>query len=163
MEVTQDMADQNIQGGHPGVSEDLRAQRHESRTGSTYKAFLRNLMSVGNFPDESFAERAAVSVLCSLGQRVFSTEAKDLQAQLPLKLRELLQQCPLHEGKPPRKFGRDEFCQMVANDLGIDAQQAEPFIRSVILAVRAQVSEGEAEDFGNMLPNDIRELWARPS
>lgn len=157
------MANENIQGSHPGVSDDIRAQRHESRTGSTYKAFLRNLMSVGEFPDESFAERTAVSVLCSLGQRVYGSEARDLQAQLPFKLRELLQQCPIHEGKPARKFGRDEFCQMVANDLGIDTQRAEPLIRSVILAVRSQVSEGEAEDFGNMLPTDIRELWARPS
>lgn len=154
---------ENITGSeNRGASPDIRAQRHESRAGSTYKAFLRDLCAIGNM-DEALAECAAVSVLCGLERRVFGPEAKDLDAQLPSKLRELVQRCSLHQGKPERKFGREEFFQMVADDLKKNANEVEPIIRSVILAVRAQVSEGEAEQFGNMLPHDLKELWARPS
>lgn len=149
-------------GRRPGATPQIRWQRHESRAGSTYKTFLKNLCSLGNF-DEAFAECAAVSVLCYLERRVMSDEARDLEAQLPLKLRELLQRCELHEGAPPEKYGREEFFELVARDLRVDPNQVEPIVRAVLTAVRAQVSEGEAEEFGNMLPQDLRELWIRPS
>jgi len=146
-----------------GVTPDIRHQRHESRAGSTYKAFIRDLCSIGGFSEE-LAECAAVSVLCGLQRRVMADEAKDLAAQLPYKLRELMEhQCPLHEGKPPEKYGREEFLRMVADELKKDVSEVEPIVRAVITAVRAQVSEGEAEEFGNMLPHDLRDLWARPS
>jgi uncharacterized protein (DUF2267 family) len=150
------------QGRRP-VTDELRRQRHESRAGSTYKAFLKDVCAIGDFDDEALAERAAISVLCYLEQRVMGEEAKDLNAQIPSKLRELVQRCEIHEGKPRDKYGREAFFQMVAGDLKKDPSEIEPIIRAVVTAVRAQVSEGEAEDFGNMLPPDLRDLWNRPS
>jgi len=156
------MADQLNQQPAGGTAPTGYSERHESRAGATYKAFLRDLASIGNF-DEAFAERAAVSVLCALQQRVIADEAEDLNAQLPSKLRDLLHQsCELHKDKP-EKFGRDELFQRVAKELEMNTGEVEPIIRAVTTAVRAQVSEGEAEEFGNMLPADIRELWMRPS
>lgn len=152
---------QQQQGEGRTVTPELRQQRHESRAGSTYKAFLRDVCSIGDFSEE-LAECAAVSVLCGLERRVLGDEAADLSAQLPFKLRELLQRCEIHQGKP-EKFGREEFFQSVAEDLKKDVGEVEPIIRAVVTAVRAQVSEGEAEQFGSMLPHDLRDLWARPS
>lgn len=153
------MADEGTQT--PSL-EERRKLRHESRTSSTYKSFLKTLADLGGF-DEEFAECAAVSVLCALEQRVIGTEAEDLEAQLPLKLRELLQRCILHEGKPPEKYGKDELFQRVAEELEIDTDRVESVVLAVVQAVRMQISEGEAEDFANMLPADLRELWNRPS
>lgn len=149
------------QAGRP-TGEELRKQRHESRTGSTYKAFLKELCSIGNW-DEAYAEKAAVSVLCNLQQRIMADEARDMQAQLPFKLQELLKTCTLHEGTKVDKFGREEFFQRVADDLGEDVGKSEQVVRSVFTCVRNHLSEGEAEDVANQLPKDIEELWRRPS
>ncbi|HEX5753985.1 MAG TPA: DUF2267 domain-containing protein [Archangium sp.] len=146
-----------------GTNINLRArheQRSETRRNQTYKAFLRNLMVIGSMNEEE-AERAAVSVLCVLEQRLFGEEAAHLEAQLPGKLQDLLLRCERHVGKPASKFGRDGFLQMVSEDLDVDTLEAERKIRAVFTAVRDQVSEGEIEDVIGQLPMDLRELWQR--
>lgn len=148
--------------GRPQVTPEIRRQRHESRAGSTYKNYLKELCQLGNMSEEQ-AEEASVSVLCALEQRIYGTEVADLEAQLPLKLRDLLQRCPRHEGKPPGKFGKEGFLQMIADDLNTDVGNAERCARAVFRTVRAQITEGEAEDVAGQLPEDLAELWRRPS
>jgi uncharacterized protein (DUF2267 family) len=140
------------------VTAEVRRQRHESRAGSTYMAFLRELCRLGSL-DEETAEAAAVSVLCTLEQRILADEVRQLEAQLPVKLRELLLRCPRHEGAPPARFGREEFLRRVAADLGWDALEVEPIARAVFAAVRAQISAGEVEDVAGQLPRDLVDLW----
>ncbi len=137
-----------------------REQRRETRRNQTYKAFLGNLAVIGSMNEEE-AERAAVSVLCVLEQRLFGEEAAHLEAQLPGKLQDLLVRCERHLGKPASKFGREGFIKMVSEDLGVDELEAERKIRAVFSAVRDQVSEGEIEDVIGQLPADLRELWQR--
>lgn len=137
-----------------------REQRRETRRNQTFKAFLNNLAVLGSMNEEE-AERAAVSVLCALEQRLFGEEAAHLEAQLPGKLQELLVRCERHLGKPAHKFGKEGFIRMVSEDLGVDALEAERKIRAVFTAVRDQVSEGEIEDVIGQLPADMRELWQR--
>ncbi len=157
------MADETTeQIRRPPPTPERRLQRHESRTGATYKAFLKDLCEIGGF-DMKLAECAAVSVLCAFEQRVYAEGAKeDLEAQLPMKLRELLQRCELHLDAPHHRFGKEELFQMVADDLKKDPSEAEPIVRAVLGAVRDQISDGEAEDFIAMLPMDMKELWLRP-
>ncbi len=137
-----------------------REQRSETRRNQTYKTFLKNLCVIGSMNEEE-AEKAAVSVLCVLEQRLFGEEAAHLEAQLPGKLQDLLMRCERHIGKPASKFGREDFIRMVSEDLGMDAFQAEKQIRAVFSALRDQVSEGEIEDVIGQLPADLRELWHR--
>ena len=141
---------------------DRRAQRHESHASSTYKNFLKDLCSISGM-DESLAECAAVSVLCTLERRIYGEEARDMEAQLPAKLRELLQRCERHEGKPTEKFGRDGFFKLVADDLEKSPDEIEPIVRSVFAAVRSQISEGEAADVAEQLPSDLAVLWRLPA
>lgn len=139
-----------------------REQRHQSRAGTTYRAFIRELCEKGAF-DEAFAERAVVSVLCTLEQRLMSTEASDMEAQLPARLREVLRECRV-TGSKPRKFGRDEFLRIVAQDLELAGEQdAESVTRVVFELVRQHLSEGEASDVEGQLPADLRSLWRRVS
>jgi uncharacterized protein (DUF2267 family) len=140
--------------------ETRRVQRSETRRNQTFKAFLSNLGAIGSMNEEE-AERAAVSVLCVLEQRLFGEEASHLEAQLPGKLRDLLLRCERHMGRPATKFGKDGFIRMVSEDLGVDNLEAERKIRAVFSAVREQVSEGEIEDVVGQLPADLRELWQR--
>jgi uncharacterized protein (DUF2267 family) len=160
-EESQRTEDQGPSRRASGVDlEARREQRRESRRSQTYKAFLRNLMVIGSMNEEE-AERAAVSVLCVLEQRLFGEEAAHLEAQLPGKLQDLLIRCERHLGKPASKFGKDGFVQMVSEDLDVDSFEAEKKIRAVFTAVREQVSEGEIEDVIGQLPSDLRELWQR--
>src|SRR5690349_6641957 len=62
-----------------------RARRHEAHTSQTYAAFLKHLCERGGM-SPSVAEKAAVSVLCAIEQRIFGEEARDMEAQLPRKL-----------------------------------------------------------------------------
>ncbi len=135
---------------------DRRAQRHQSRTGSTYAAFIKDLCQAGNL-DRHLAECAAVSVVGALIRRIQPTEAKDLEAQLPQRLVEFL---PRPEAAPgPRRFGREALLQTVADDLGIDPGQVEPIIRAVFTTLRNHISQGEADDVEHNLPADIQALW----
>jgi uncharacterized protein (DUF2267 family) len=136
-----------------------RARRHESRTSQSYAAFIKHLCERGGM-SPSVAEKAAVSVLCAIEQRIFGEEARDMEAQLPQKLLELLNRCERHEsGPPPRKFGRAEMLQMVSEDLSLNPEAVEPIIRAVLDAIRDQISEGEVEQVMRQLPHDLRDLW----
>ncbi len=137
-----------------------RKLRHESRTSQTYAAFLRHLCERGGM-SPAVAERAAVSVLCALEQRILSEESSDLEDQLPQKLTLLLHRCEKHEDELPPKFHREHLLRRVGEDLSLNPDAVEPVVRAVMAAVRDQITEGESEDVMGQLPQDIRDLWTR--
>jgi uncharacterized protein (DUF2267 family) len=142
------------------MDEKKRAERREQRHNQTFAEFMTYLRRVGQISEE-VAEQSAVAVLCALERRINPDEAKDLESQLPYKLRELVRRCDTHAVVPPHTIHRPEFVAMVAEDLGVQPDRAEHLIRSVFHALRAQVSEGEARQVENQLPPDLRSLWAR--
>jgi CBS domain-containing protein len=156
--------EENIQGAGPGrrgerrgATPEVRAQRSESRAAQTYSFFMRNLEAKGL--DRKLAEQALQSVLCVMEQRLMSEEARHMEAQLPRKVVALLERCPKHQGKPYRKFGRNEFLALVAEDLGVDLGEAEHITCAVLSTVREHISEGEAMDVLGQLPHELRTLW----
>jgi uncharacterized protein (DUF2267 family) len=151
---------QQVQGRRGRSLEELRQLRHESRTSQSYAAFIKKLCERGGMSPH-VAEQAAVSVLCAIEHRIFGEEARDMEAQLPRKLVELLHRCERHEGPPPRKFGRAEVLSMVGEDLGLQPEAVEPVVRAVFSAIQGQISDGEAEEVMNQLPADLRDLWRR--
>jgi uncharacterized protein (DUF2267 family) len=144
-----------------GPQAERRLQRRESHANQTYAAFLQDLCRVGSMAPE-FAEQAAVSVLCALEQRLIPEEAKDLEAQLPIKLLNLLTRCDRHRDLAPVKYSREQLLEMVAEDLNMQPDEVEPVIRAVFATIREHVSEGEVKDVVSMLPRDLRDLWERP-
>jgi uncharacterized protein (DUF2267 family) len=84
-----------------------------------------------------------------------------MEAQLPQKLQSLLYQCGGNRGLGPEKFSRDELVSRVANDLGMSDYEAEPVIRSVLITVGEQISEGEMEDIIHQLPLEFSDLFRR--
>jgi uncharacterized protein (DUF2267 family) len=160
------MAEQELgtdQVGRRGRSlDELRQQRSEVRQSQTYKRFLKDLCERASF-DEAFGEKAAVSVLCALEQRIMEEEAKDLEAQLPRKLVGLLQRCERHEDLRPRQLNREKFVELVSKDLGKDPGEAEQVIRAVFQTLREKVTEGEVDEVIHQLPADLRDLWQAPA
>jgi uncharacterized protein (DUF2267 family) len=137
--------------------------RHASRAGSTYKGFLNDVRSLASDWDEPMAEKATVSVLCAISRRIRGEESRQLHAELPSRLQDLVRSCELHDREKPEKFGREDLFRTVAEDLGKSPDEVEPIVRTVMTALRAHVSEGEAEDVADQLPSDLKMLWLRPS
>lgn len=134
-------------------------QRHEARTQQTYSRFQDLLESSGLERDR--AGEIAASVLCTLEQRITGEEAQDMEAQLPMKLRDLLVRCPKHKGAPQERFGADEFIGRVSEDLGCSREEAERYTRAVFGTVRTLISDGEASQVEGQLPQDLKAYWAR--
>jgi uncharacterized protein (DUF2267 family) len=143
-----------------GMDEKKRAERREQRHNQTFAEFMTYLRRVGQISEE-VAEQSAVAVLCALERRILPDEAKDLESQLPLKLRELVRRCDTHAGIRKHRIDRTEFVAMVAEDLGVSPERAEHLVLSVFHALRAQVSPGEARQVEGQLPPDLRLLWER--
>lgn len=169
------MADKREQGGRDAPREAespaerggapievRRARRRAAHASQTYAAFIKHLCERGGM-SPSVAEQAAVSVLCAVEQRIYSEESRDLEAQLPVKLTELLHRCERHEDELPGGFGREDLLRRVGEDLALNPDAVAPVVRAVLNSVREQISEGEAEDVMGQLPEDLRELWRRPS
>ena len=154
------MADTPTGSGNPPPSRS--EQRHQSRIGSTYAAFIKHLCEVGRL-EPGLAEGAAVSVINALLHRIHPDEAKELMAQLPRKLLELLPKQEARAQKPERVIGksRDDFLRVVAEDLGKDVSEMESIVRAVFQGLREHISEGEAEDVESNLSHDLRDLWRR--
>lgn len=142
--------------------EERRARRHQTRTSQTYRDFLRRLEVRGGM-SPAVAEKAAVAVLCALEQRLFGEEARDMEAQLPVKLTELLHRCEVHEkGPPPVKFGGEEMLERVGDELHLQPNAVEPVVRAVLGVLRERLSDGEAEHVIEQLPQDLRALFYLP-
>jgi len=135
----------------------LAEERHASRAGTTYGAFLTRLRAKG-FASDAEAERTAVAVLCALEQRLGSDQAFKLESQLPSILAELLAACPQHRLRP-RNIGKREFFELVEQYLDGAGVDAETAARRVFEAVAAQVSAGETQKIIHQLPRELRELW----
>ena len=136
-----------------------RQERHESRAGSTYVAFIRAIEEKAGVPKDQ-AEAAAIAALSALESRIVEGEAKDLESQLPYKLREFLSQAPGRElsAHPPRRH-KEELILKISRELGCDEAEAERLARCVYQVSRSWISEGEAEQIANQLPPEIRPLW----
>ena len=95
------------------MDEKKRAERREQRHNQTFAEFMTYLRRVGQISEE-VAEQSAVAVLCALERRILPDEAKDLESQLPLKLRELVRRCDTHAGIRKHKIDRTEFVAMTS-------------------------------------------------
>jgi len=155
------MSDEGRRPQTQGALDARRLQRRDSHAAQTYAAFLKDLCRIGSMAPE-FAEQAAVSVLWALEQRLIPDEAKDLEAQLPIQLTNLLACCNRPMTSRPEKYTRQELLETVGRDLNMQPDEVEPIVRAVFTTVREHVSEGEVEDVVNMLPHEMRDLWQRP-
>lgn len=141
---------------------DVNEQRHESRTTSKLLRFVRDVGTVGRWSEDE-AMRNCVVVLAHLEQRLTGDQTRRFEAQLPLKLREILAEVPKSPpGKPGARFHRDDFIERVGADLGVQKEEAEAIVRAVFTAVRSHITDGEAWAVEDELPRDMKHLWAMP-
>jgi uncharacterized protein (DUF2267 family) len=139
--------------GERSFEEDLR-----------HTQFLDALVRAGLGPRHR-AEAIAVAVLAHIERRITGGEARDLNLELPWKLRDAVRR---RAGEPdprsrPERFGRDELLSRVAADVGASEAEVEGVVRTVLAHVRALLSDKEASDVIGQLPPDMQALWAPPA
>lgn len=128
-----------------------------------YRALVDALAREG-LPRRAEAARAVEAVVCALAQRTASPEFDDLHELLPVPFRTRLVPCERHHPSPRTEFrSAQDFYEIVAQDLERPRDEVEPLVRAVFAAVRAQLSEREAEEVAARLPYELHPLWRRPS
>jgi uncharacterized protein (DUF2267 family) len=135
--------------------------RHHAHAATTYHAFIDEIGRLGQVASDT-AEAAAVSVLAILEERIPIEEVLDLEAQLPSRLRDLLEARRVQEGWMLRRFDRPEFLHRIAEELGVSEKEAERLARVVFQALQERVSQGEIEDVAAGLPESLALLWRHP-
>jgi uncharacterized protein (DUF2267 family) len=128
-----------------------------------YRALVDALAREG-LPRRAEAARAVEAVQCALSQWISGQEYEDLRERLPDPFRTGLTRCERHASAPPvGPRSAAGFYAIVAEDLERDPHEVEPTIRAVFAALRAQLSETEAEEVAGELPAELQPLWRRPS
>jgi uncharacterized protein (DUF2267 family) len=127
-----------------------------------YRARVEALAREG-LPRRSEAARAVEAVVCALAQRLDDPDFGPLRELFPSPLRTRLVPCERHAAAPASPRSAEEVYALVAEDLGRSAEDVESTVRAVMAAIRAQLSEVEAEEVAGRLPLDLLPLWRRPS
>ncbi len=99
------------------------------------------------------------SVMCLFEQRLSGGEARDLLLGLPRTLRPFVERCILERREEPTTFGLDELSANVAQDLGVELNEADAIVVAVIAAVTRVLPEEELARVASQLPDDIRDVW----
>jgi uncharacterized protein (DUF2267 family) len=102
------------------------------------------------------------AALHALRDRLTPAEAAHLGAQLPLLIRGLYYEGWRPAGEPWKARHREPFLARVEQEMrGYAAQrEAGSVVRSVFRLLGRHVSEGELAEVKQLLPAEIRELWA---
>lgn len=104
-------------------------------------------------------ERGTAAVFHALRDRLTPPEADQVAAQLPALLKEVWT-AGERADRMPMKFRRSEFLERIRQEAGLaTTRQAEWLALTVFSVLKAQLSEGEADDVVAQLPKDLKELW----
>lgn len=137
---------------------DRARERHQVKESQSFVKMVDRL-ALELAVEQNEAADIASSVICVLEQRIQRGAGRNLEAQLPERLRDMLFHCSLHVSEDPRDIDHDRFVSMVAEDLGVPETRAETYVRKVLEDISHQVSPEEIQDVLAELPSDLRALW----
>jgi uncharacterized protein (DUF2267 family) len=118
-----------------------------------YDEFIKAVEEHTGVADREEAERAALSVLQTLADRLTGGEADDLLAQIPEPLKSTI---AVTEEADPIRY--DEFVQRVALELELPDDEARERVRGVFDVLREAVTPGELDDVFAQLDRTYAEL-----
>jgi uncharacterized protein (DUF2267 family) len=118
-----------------------------------YEEFIKAVEEHTGVADREEAERAALSVLQTLADRLTGGEADDLLAQIPEPLKSTI---AVTEEADPIRY--DEFVQRVALELELPDDEARERVRGVFDVLREAVTPGELDDVFAQLDRTYAEL-----
>lgn len=122
--------------------------------------WLREIRDELGYGDEHLAYNALRAAMHALRDRLTLDEAVQLGAQLPLLVRGIYYDGWTPRGKP-EKMHREQFLERIREVFrGEGAPDPEKIARAVFRVLSRRVSDGEIREVVEILPRDLRELWA---
>ena len=121
-----------------------------------YDEFLARVRERGEYADRSEAERATHAVLELLAQRLVEGERKDLAAQLPHELQDVVVSDLAQE-----PFGVEEFLRRLAQRLSASEDTARRDASAVLTTLAEAVSGGQVNQILTQLPAAYAPLFGK--
>jgi uncharacterized protein (DUF2267 family) len=122
--------------------------------------WLKELMEIGGFEDESQAYTALRAALHSIRDRLTVDEATDLGAQCPMLVRGFYYEGWKPALAPNKERTKEAFLDSVRESLRTNTTiEPERAVRATFQLLDRQISAGEIQDVKRMMPAGVRELW----
>ncbi len=96
-------------------------------------------------------------VLSALVRRLTPPEAKDLIAQLPLRIGDRLRALP---PGPDKEITEEGILTGLAGRLGVTSDRAREVLEAAVRTLDANVTAGQMEDVRHQLPKELRSVFA---
>ncbi|GAB2990469.1 DUF2267 domain-containing protein [Streptomyces pseudoechinosporeus] len=123
-----------------------------------YDEFLGRVRERGEYHSQDEAVEITMAVLQVLAQRITLGESKDLAAQLPGPLGEVVAAAG---ARVTESFGIEEFYRRVAERIGARPRTALWDASAVLTTVADAVSPGELNDVISQLPSGYAVLFGK--
>jgi uncharacterized protein (DUF2267 family) len=123
------------------------------RTG--YEAFVHSVAEAGGFAPEK-AEEYIVAVIATLEARLSFTEVSELEAELPMVLRDILHGEPILDLPG---MDESELFARVRGRLHVSLEEARRITRIVLRELRSRISPAEAASVEAQLSPGLKALW----
>jgi len=133
------------------------ARRRASRLDASYRRFVNEFRTESTLPSVDQADTALTIVLSALVRRLTADEAKDLIAQLPLRIGERLRGLP---PGPDKSITAEGIVAELSERLGVASARASDVLDAVVRTLDANVSAGQMQDVRHQLPKDLRSVFA---
>jgi uncharacterized protein (DUF2267 family) len=125
----------------------------------TTLGFYRRVIDETGQADREAVKRGTAAVLHALRDRLMPTEAAQAAAQLPRGLKEVWNAGDRPQRRPV-KMHRTEFYERVRREAGLKSVREARFLTlAVFVALKEQLSGGEADDVLAQLPRDLKDVW----
>lgn len=122
-----------------------------------YDEFVAKVRDRGEYTNRAEAEQAIRAVLGLLGQRLARSEAKDLAAQMPGELQDVLL-----AAEPGGAFGVQGFLRRLAEQLPATEETARWDASAVLTTVAEAVTGGQLNQLLSVLQSGYAELFGKP-
>jgi CBS domain-containing protein/uncharacterized protein (DUF2267 family) len=132
------------------------ARRRASRLDASHRRFLKEFRTESTLPSADQADAALMIVLSALVRRLTADEAKDLIAQLPLRIGERLRALP---PGPDKSITAEGIQAELADRLGVASARASEVLQAAVRTLDANVSAGQMQDVRHQLPRDLRSVF----
>lgn len=130
--------------------------RAQARAETTYRMMISHVSDHAAGLDIDRSERALFLATCMLCRRLVPGEAKHLIAQLPSKLRPLLDTCT--DG-PDRNVTAAVITRELGTLLGLGAERASIVMSAVFRVIATTVASSQIDEVRGQLPDDMKQLF----
>lgn len=133
------------------------ARRRASRLDASYRRLMNEFRTESGLPSIEEADTAFMAVLSALARRLTPDEAKDLIAQLPLRIGERLHSLP---PGPDKQISEEAILTDLVDRLAVAPAHAREILQAAVRTLDANVSAGQMQDVRHQLPKDLRGAFA---